>query len=143
MIKKGQHHQIHNLGSDAQDSKHDKKGHSSNQPHGPQLVSCTWRPAKEKSHETTSEFFVICDNGMPAKYRKGEASLAETVDSFDIFTRDFGTNGPPCKPRKAQLLEAFNSTDESAIIDKIIREGVEAKFDAKILNGRRGNIVIH
>ncbi|KAI9361445.1 ribosome maturation protein [Pilaira anomala] len=77
-----------------------------------------------------TEFFVIANAGMVAKYRSDKTiPLIDVVQSFDIFTTTTGGNtGEAVHPAKGLLESTFNTSNKDEIVKTIIEKGEEKGF---------------
>ena len=81
-------------------------------------------PAKVNEHPNT--MVLLVDPDMLQKYRGGDTSipLAAIVDSFEIFKFDApGKEGRLAHPSKAELQAAFDTTNETKIVEFMLAHG--------------------
>ncbi|CAO3642851.1 unnamed protein product [Mucor fragilis] len=84
--------------------------------------------------DDNSDFFVIAQPGMVAKWKKDKTiPLIDVVQSFDIFTTPSGSvTGEAIRPANSTLENVFSTTNKDDIVKKIVSEG-EEKGNAQLL----------
>ena len=86
----------------------------------------TYTPPAANVNEHPFTMVVLVDPAMLQKYRDGDTSipLATIVDSFEIFKYDTpGKEGCLAHPSQAELQSAFDTTNETQIIEFMLAHG--------------------
>ncbi|ELR16368.1 Shwachman-Bodian-Diamond syndrome (SBDS) protein [Acanthamoeba castellanii str. Neff] len=80
-------------------------------------VRFTYKP---DSSSTPEEYWVVANPGMPDKWKQDPSTpLTDVLQSFDIFKG----HGQAGQAPQADLLKVFGTTDNDAVIRKILSEG--------------------
>merc|ERR1711879_584771 len=80
-------------------------------------VRFTYKP---DSSSTPEEYWVVANPGMPDKWKQDPSTpLTDVLQSFDIFKG----HGQAGQAPHADLLKVFGTTDNDAVIRKILSEG--------------------
>lgn len=89
-------------------------------------VQLTYTPQASNVNEHPSTMVLLVDPDVLQKYRAGDKSipLAAIVDSFEIFKYETpGKEGRLAHPSKTELQAAFDTTNETQIVEFMLAHG--------------------
>jgi len=79
---------------------------------------------KTTSGDRPSTMVLMVNEEMLKKYKKDKSiPLAEVVDSFDVLKYEMGSSGQLNRPSKAEIKEAFGTTNEDEIVQIMLNKG--------------------
>ncbi|KAL6059385.1 hypothetical protein QOT17_013767 [Balamuthia mandrillaris] len=87
----------------------------------PQIVR--WQPKAESAKDRPTPMFIICEHGMPEKWRRDRTiPLVDVVQRFKIY-RGQTPQDDADQPTKEELKEEFGTDKQEDVIMKILEEG--------------------